>query len=109
MCPDPSEIHLSQVFADRLATLVAWIKFQPRIGVSFDASHWIQNVSEKRTEDRVFSELETEQSNAEADLDLPPSLEEMNKFREFDESFKEYLRHTRGVTKAPLLLSLIHI
>ena len=103
LCPDPSKIHLSQVFADRLATLVEWIKFQPRIGAPIDASHWIQNYSEKQTEDRVISELETEQSNAENDLVLPPALEEMNKFREFDESFKEYLRHTRGVTKAPLL------
>ena len=89
LCPDTSKVHLSQVFADRLATLVEWIKFQPRIGASIDASNWNQNYSEKRTDDRVISELETEQSNAENDLVLPPALEEMNKFREFDESFKE--------------------
>ena len=66
LCPDTSKLHLSQVFGDRLVTLVEWIKFQPRIGAPIDAINWDQN-SKRRTEDRVISELETEQSNAEND------------------------------------------
>ena len=106
-CPDPKQVYVGRVFGDRLKLFVAWIDFQPLIGATATPVDWVADPdAESKTRERLKSLKEDDSNTAAGDLTLPEPLTAMSKFKEFDERFREYLRHKRGVTKTSLLYTI---
>ena len=102
-CPDPSKVFLGAVFEEQLGTLIAWAKFQPKIGVRPTAFAWNSNpTAASQTYDRLQYYEEIKDSDGTEDISLPPPLKDMKHFRDFEDNLTSYLRIKRGAAKIPL-------